>query len=134
MTEHPSQENAQRPLAESFGEKDISFPCPLYAMGKGRKYAQRAIVRAVSEGLTKTMPPSPATGMVFVAGSHCGSGGWSESVREAIEQTMIPRSKYLPHRLDPLMTLWLRPMGEARGRAVYRRALRGEIFLYILCK
>jgi len=42
-------------------------------MGKGENYVNVLCMSAVSEGLIKAMPQSEATGVVFVAWSHCGS-------------------------------------------------------------
>jgi len=42
-------------------------------MGKEKKNVNGRDVSAVSEGFTKTMPPSAATGVVFVGRSRCDS-------------------------------------------------------------
>jgi hypothetical protein len=42
-----------------------------WARGRNTPYEQ--LVVAVSEGFTKAMTPSNATGVVFVVRSHCGS-------------------------------------------------------------
>jgi len=42
-------------------------------MGKEKKDVKGRDVSAVSEGFTKPMPPSAATGVVFVGRSHCDS-------------------------------------------------------------
>jgi len=60
-------------LGASFRKKDTSFPCPLPPMGKEKKYVHGRYASAVSEGFAKAMPPSRATGVVFVTLSHCGS-------------------------------------------------------------
>jgi len=86
VTDHPSTDSSHV-LSESLLEKK-TFPSLALRMqwARGRNMAHVRFVSAVSEGLTKAMPPSSATGVAFVVRSHCGFDRESTNVREAVRE------------------------------------------------